>query len=181
MMENSGSQPTDIAVAVEAHSVAHLPGGADPLPAGIGPGVGDVKMAYGVLADLLTRNPGWKAMDGTVTVPGGTPPDMRDRVPIGAGTTYALGATGGAASNLLSHDTQGTHQHDTKDLSHSHTLNFAASLAGGAVNAVVSPTATATLTHALHSVDGGHAHTGHTASTLQPYAALYFLIYAGTS
>lgn len=177
MVQDSSSSYANV---LAKHAASHAYDGYDPLTSSATSVVGDVKMAYGVIATLLAANPGWALMDGTVVLPDGTtPPDMRDRVPIGAGTTYALGATGGAVSNVLNHDTQGTHQHDTKDLSHSHTLNFAASLGAGATNAVVSPTATATLTHALHSVDGGHAHTGHTASTLQPYAALYFLIYVG--
>lgn len=60
---------------------------------------GDVKYSYGVLAQLLARNPGWALADGTVVLEDGTtPPDLRDRVIIGAGTTYALGDTGGSAA-----------------------------------------------------------------------------------
>lgn len=158
MMDNSGSQPSDIRTAVEAHANTHLPGGADPLPAGIGPAYGDVKTSYGVLADLLLRNPGWKLADGTVTLPdGSTPPDMRDRVLIGAGTTYALGGTGGSA-------TQADHAH------HSHAYTNANFVVGGvatAVNPLVPiSNESPTLTH---------------GTNLPPYAALYMLIYVGTS
>lgn len=60
---------------------------------------GDIKYAYGVLSELLALNPGWALADGTVTLrDGSTPPDLRDRFLVGAGTTYALGATGGSAT-----------------------------------------------------------------------------------
>jgi hypothetical protein len=64
---------------------------------------GDFKYSYGVLEQLLQRNPGWKLADGTVVLQDGTtPPDMRDRFLVGAGSAYALGATGGSA-NLAAH------------------------------------------------------------------------------
>lgn len=145
--------------------------------------VGDVITVFGVLATVLADRPGFVLMDGTVVLPGGvTTPDLRDKVIVGAGTTYAMGTTGGAVSASLTHDNQGAHQHDTKDLSHAHTMVTAPGLGfvgGGSTPPVASPTNVTTLTHALHNADGGHVHTAHTASTLQPYAALYILIYTG--
>lgn len=50
---------------------------------------------------------GWHVCDGT----NGTP-DMRDRFPVGAGSSYALNATGGAtASGTGTTDSQGAHTH----------------------------------------------------------------------
>jgi hypothetical protein len=50
--------------------------------------VGQIMLWYGVLANIPA---GWQNCDGT----NGTP-DMRDKFPVGAGSTYALNATGGA-------------------------------------------------------------------------------------
>lgn len=147
--------------------------------------LGDVKIVYCLtLQGALDLNPGWALMDGTVTLPDGSvPPDMRGRTFIGAdGSTYPIGGTGGALSNSLTHDNQGAHQHDTKDLSHAHTMVTAPGLGyvgGGSTPPISSPTNTTTLTHALHNADGGHVHTAHTASTLQPYGAFWLLVYRG--
>lgn len=120
-------------------------------------------MTYaGAVADIPS---GWQLCDGT----NGTH-DLRNRFIVGAGSTYAVGDTGGSAS--FTHTGAGLHTHDTKDLSHSHVLNFAPSVGGGAVNAVVTPSATATLTHPLHSTDGNHTHDGH---PLPPYYAFAFI------
>lgn len=158
--------------AVPGHHDSHRPGGADYVPPWL---PGDTMFVYGVLATVLAARPGWKLADGTVTLPDGSvPPSMIDKVLIGAGNLYAVGATGGNAS--FTHAAAGLHTHDTKDLSHAHVLNFSPSVGGGAVPAVVTPSATTTLTHPLHSTDGSHTHDGH---PLPPYAALYPLIYVG--
>ena len=89
---------------------------------------------------------GWRLCDGT----SGTP-NLRDRFVVGAGTTYAVGATGGAATvalteaNLPSHThgvsiTTGTesanHSHGgttgamNSNASHSHTIPFSTILSG---------------------------------------------------
>lgn len=62
---------------------------------------------------------GWHICDGTT----GTP-DLRDRFLVGAGSTYAVGATGGAASVTLDATTLPNHQHNfttTSDSSGGHT------------------------------------------------------------
>ena len=57
---------------------------------------------------------GWLLCDGT----GGTP-NLRDRFVVGAGSTYAVGATGGSADAVVvSH----THTATVTDPSHSHTF-----------------------------------------------------------
>lgn len=53
--------------------------------------IGMIVLWYGATIDVPT---GWKICNGS----NGTP-DMRDRFPVGAGSSYALGATGGATSN----------------------------------------------------------------------------------
>jgi microcystin-dependent protein len=65
---------------------------------------------------------GWALCNGT----SGTP-DLRDRFVVGAGSTYAVGATGGAntvtldSSQIPSHTHTGSGTTSTTDLSHTHT------------------------------------------------------------
>jgi hypothetical protein len=60
---------------------------------------------------------GWSICDGA----GGTP-DLRDRFIVGAGSTYARGATGGAASHTHSHlHTGPSHNHD---INHTHSIDI---------------------------------------------------------
>ena len=54
----------------------------------------------------------WRLCDGSLSTP-----DMRDRFAVGAGTTYALGDTGGSATINLSH----SHSHLHAGPSHTHT------------------------------------------------------------
>jgi microcystin-dependent protein len=95
--------------------------------------IGSVIMWFGSLGTIPT---GWQICDGT----NGTP-DLRDRFVVGAGTTYALGDTGGAntvtldTTQIPSHTHTGTtanrniaHTHGSgtiaignTDLTHSHT------------------------------------------------------------
>ena len=76
------------------------------LPTGI------INMWYGTIANIPT---GWLLCDGT----NGTP-DLRDRFIVGAGSAYAVGATGGSANATLPTHTHtftgtalGTHNHST--------------------------------------------------------------------
>ncbi len=64
---------------------------------------GMIMMWFGAAVDCPD---GWAICDGT----GGTP-DLRDRVPIGAGTSYALNASGGAASATPTINAGGDHSH----------------------------------------------------------------------
>lgn len=140
---------TDLSTEVAARTASMVP-------------LGAILIWSGAIVDIPTN---WQLCDGT----NGTP-NLRDKFIVGAGTTYAVGGTGGSAS--FTHTGGGLHQHDTKDLSHAHVLNFAPSVGGGAVNAVVTPSATTTLTHPLHSTDGNHTHDGH---PLPPYYALAYI------
>lgn len=106
---------------------------------------------WGTLA-LLPN--GWKLVDGTVAVNGSTPPDMRNRMPIGAGTTYALGATGGASS-----------VNTTDENAHTHSATAGATSSDFGALAWL----------ASQPSGPGSAHH-HTVATLPPYAAWYFIV-----
>jgi hypothetical protein len=93
----------------------------DIIPAGI------ISMWSGSIASIPT---GWLLCDGT----NGTP-DLRSRFIVGAGSTYAVGATGGSADATLvahTHTFSGTtgamnqnsvHSHSISDPGHAHSLN----------------------------------------------------------
>ena len=83
--------------------------------------VGGICMYDGLIADLSDN---WKVCDGT----NGTP-DLRDRFIVGAGSSYALGATGGSKDAIVP--------------THSHTATFS----GNALPA-----------HGHTPIDPGHAH-----------------------
>lgn len=94
---------------------------------------GVITMWYGSIASIPS---GWYLCDGT----NGTP-DLRDRFIVGAGSTYAVAATGGSANaTLVSHShtasstftgsALGTHSHTATDSGHTHTLPGAVSAGG---------------------------------------------------
>ena len=169
----------------ERHGRSHL--GEDPIDAS----VGDIQLWWGVAGKLTAEKPGWKIMDGSFTMPDGTtPPDMRDRVPIGAGTTYALGATGGSATQAahatagLDHTETGPQNHPAHDhsMGNSNITEVATSAGSGKFvitygSAPSIPLLTdqeAAMAHTATVVD---AHPDQTHGTnLPPYAALHFII-----
>lgn len=61
---------------------------------------------------------GWLLCDGT----SGTP-NLRDRFVVGAGSTYAVGATGGAVTVTLTEAQLPAHTHAVTDPGHAHTLS----------------------------------------------------------
>ena len=115
---------------------------------------------------------GWHICDGA----GGTV-DLRDRFVIGAGSTYAVGATGGAS----------THKHTIAATapggSHRHSVSGTTGGPSGTTSVQVTGTNVASSGH-THSFSGntgtggGHTHgvpdTGYTSS-LPPYYALAFI------
>ncbi len=158
---------------VEYHGLTHQTGGEDEIP--VWP-IGSVIWWYGALVNGQPPWAGWKLADGTVTVNGVTPPDLRNQVLIGAGTTYALGATGGAVSSSQTHDTLGAHQHDTiPDHTHTHASGNVNVAAGALVAAISGFVLTNNGTH-QHNSQGGHAHAAHSVPTLPPYVAGYWII-----
>lgn len=87
---------------------------------------GVITMWYGSIASIPS---GWYLCNGS----NGTP-DLRDRFIVGAGTTYAVAATGGSANAIL--------------VSHTHTTASSSTFTG---------TALGTHTHTI--TDPGHTHT----------------------
>jgi len=101
---------------------------------------------------------GWHLCDGSI----GTP-DLRDRFVVGAGTSYAVGGTGGAVN-------------------HSHAITVDAAATGLTINTTTAnvngdgdpPAALLTAT----PIDPSHAHTASSAnaSSLPPYFALAYIM-----
>ena len=97
---------------------------------------------------LITIPAGWQLCNGT----NGTP-DLRNRFVIGAGDTYAVGASGGAL----------THDHVFTSNVHNHTLAAGVGIGAGPAN---SPT--------TDSVAVGG--TTDSSSSLPPYYALAYIM-----
>ena len=112
---------------------------------------------------------GWLLCDGTLSTP-----NLRDRFVVGAGSTYAVGATGGTADAVVV-----THTHIATDAGHTHTIgspNQTGVVAGGGLSgyqstAGTSGTGTANITNAVPvgSVSG-------TNQNLPPYYALCYIM-----
>lgn len=105
---------------------------------------------------------GWAICDGT----NGTP-DMRDRVPVGAGVSYALGATGGEATHVLTVAEMPGHTHDLNGRPDDATST-------GSFFNDVEQTTQAIQQTSTTSTGGGVAH-----NNLQPYLALHFIMWLG--
>jgi microcystin-dependent protein len=101
-------------------------------------------------------------------------PNVRDRFPVGAGSTYALAATGGAATHTLTTAQIPGHTHSVPN--HTHTYDFAAtSFQAGATatNVVTGPnTGNAVDTRSSGSTTTGSAGSGSSHNNLPPYLAL---------
>lgn len=84
--------------------------------------VGTIKLYTGLVGSIPT---GWQQCDGT----NGTP-DLRDRFVVGAGTTYAVGDTGGANTVTLGISEMPVHSHSVSITSggqsqdHNHPINI---------------------------------------------------------
>jgi microcystin-dependent protein len=130
-------------------------------------------------------------------------PDFRDRMPIGAGSTYALAATGGSATTTISSSNLPAHTHsfsattgnNNSSLSHQHNLLGSAGthyvadggyMQGGSGSNPWSlgsqdygtyTTASGDLVH-THSVSGttGSTGSGTAATTISPYLGIYYII-----
>lgn len=151
--------------------------------------VGTIVLWYGALGNIPA---GFQVCDGT----NGTP-DLRDRFVVGAGTTYAMGATGGAVS--VTSGAGGAHLPVVQATSltidempaHSHHLGYRASNAStdngdqkdfirsyGDSSAyaftIVTETVGSGNPHS-HNADAVPDHT-HSVATLPPYRAIYYLM-----
>ena len=109
-------------------------------------------------------------------------PDLRDRFPIGAGTTYSAGGTGGSADAIVVSHTH-TATSTVTDPSHSHSASGIVGVGGGGF-ATSSPG-----TAASGSVGTGSSSTGISVATtnastgssgtganLPPYLGIHFII-----
>jgi hypothetical protein len=118
---------------------------------------------------------GWLLCDGT----NGTP-NLRDRFVVGAGSTYAVNATGGSANaTLVSH----THTASVADPGHFHTLNadYGSAAAGAGRNGISDPVGGNYSTNlnttgivVTNSTEGSSA----TNANLPPYYALAYIMKA---
>lgn len=81
--------------------------------------VGEQRFWHGAVASIAaTWGAGWQLADGT----NGTA-DLRDKFIVGAGLTYAPGATGGNSTNVIAIGNLPAHNHGVTDPSHNHGLN----------------------------------------------------------
>jgi microcystin-dependent protein len=72
---------------------------------------GMIMMWSGSIASIPS---GWLLCDGSSSTP-----DLRNRFVVGAGSTYAVGATGGSADAIVV-----SHTHTINDSGHTHTSNY---------------------------------------------------------
>jgi len=113
---------------------------------------------------------GYVICDGTNSTP-----DLRDRFVIGAGSTYAVGATGGSADAIVvSH----THTATVTDPGHAHTTGQAFSGSGsvggtGGPSGVTTSTSTATTGITVANASTGTSGTG---ANLPPYYSLAYIM-----
>jgi hypothetical protein len=123
---------------------------------------------------IATIPSGWALCNGS----SGTP-DLRDRFVVGAGSTYAVAATGGSANaTLVSH----THTATVTDPGHAHTINTNLSktdMVGGGSNLIYTrqPGTDATAS-AVTGITVGNSTEGSSATNanLPPYYALAYIM-----
>jgi len=163
--------------------------GADPVGGPVP--IGGIIMWSGEVAAIPEH---WALCDGS----NGTP-DLRDRMVVGAGTTYTPGDTGGSATQA-SHTGHGTHglhaNHPTHDPhshsnegSHDHTshANRNDLVNGGSSSALINTNnhdSDGLHNHDAHSHDGHSTHTAHSSdgqisahgTNLPPYYALAYIM-----
>lgn len=152
----------------------------------------------GIPAGVITL---WSG--STVTIPSGwvicdglnSTPDLRDRFVVGAGSTYAVDATGGSSTTTLAEANLPAHTHDAGTLggttnttgSHSHTQRYGPS--GGSSTTISGSTTRSGSANANTTASSGnHSHTltvtGSTASAgsgtsfdnKPPYYALAYIM-----
>lgn len=162
-----------------------------PVPTGV------IVMWSGAIASIPS---GWALCNGS----NGTP-DLRDRFIVGAGSSYAVGATGGAASVTLTADqmpshthditattaSAGSHTHTITDPGHSHVFNGGVTVPngyfpGGSIVAGGSSSTSAATTGISINAAGAHTHTitataattggGQAHENRPPYYALAYIM-----
>lgn len=147
----------------------------------IGVPSGVIAMWSGSIASIPT---GWALCDGTNSTP-----DLRDRFIVGAGSTYAVADTGGAANVTLTESEIPSHTHTvsgTTDTTGAHTHNYSGTSSGTrrdgdplASTAIPSGTvATSSAGDHSHTVTGTAAATGGGSAheNRPPYYALAYIM-----
>jgi hypothetical protein len=134
---------------------------------------GGIIMWSGSVASIPT---GWFLCNGA----NGTP-DLRDRFVVGAGSTYAVAATGGSANAItVAH----THTATSTDAGHTHngsgnysfwTTEPGLSLNSGGAYAISSHATTATGTASITTTNASTGASG-TNANLPPYLALAYIM-----
>jgi hypothetical protein len=141
--------------------------------------IGEVRMWSGTASQAAVTaawGPGWHLCDGTL----GTP-NLRNSFVVGAGSTYAVGATGGAATvtlatgNLPAHNhgvtiTDNGHTHAISQSPHNHVVGDPGHSHGvyDPGHGHVTPVAYVTNTSGSPSVPGGSAGPAMTANGVSP-------------
>jgi microcystin-dependent protein len=119
----------------------------------------------GSIASIPT---GWVLCDGTNSTP-----NLRDRFVVGAGTTYAVGATGGSADATLP-----LHNHGITDPGHSHLYDIsttAAAMFDSTSNVQLSRVGTQTGT-SVTGITINNSGSSATNANLPPYYALAYIM-----
>jgi hypothetical protein len=99
-------------------------------------------------------------------------PDLRNRFVVGAGSTYAVDATGGSADAIVV-----THTHAITDPGHLHAINFLSTAGGSAYGTGAGSNAFGTQTNsAVTGISINNAGTSGTNANLPPYYALCYIM-----
>lgn len=126
--------------------------------------VGAILMWSGLISAIPS---GYALCDGTA----GTP-NLTDRMVLGAGNTYSVGATGGNKDAVVV-----SHTHTISDPGHRHEVENYAGLSGGspAINAATVDTAGAYTLNSTTGITINTAGESGTDKNLPPYYALAFI------
>ncbi len=158
--------------------------------------IGQVIMWFGTLVSVPAL---WHACDGSTIInsvgASVTLPDLRDRFVVGAGSTYAVSSTGGAASVssstvAISGSTDGHALSLSEIPAHTHPVYYQSVTlsAGGSGTAYWPQNTSGNFDKTTGSAGTGAAHThtftstgahSHTVATLPPYYGLFFIMYVG--
>jgi hypothetical protein len=110
---------------------------------------------------------GWVLCDG-----GNSTPDLRDRFVIAAGSSYAVGATGGTADAIVV-----SHNHTLTDPGHAHSYTSASFVSQGTTGgASAQAPAGATTGSATTGITIASSGTSGTGANIPPYYALAYIM-----
>jgi hypothetical protein len=164
---------TNASTAAQARTNLGLAIGTDVAAQAYAVPVGGIIMWSGSIATIPT---GWLLCNGT----SGTP-DLRDRFVIGAGSTYAVAATGGSANAIVVSHTH-TATSTVTDPGHFHNTNNSGSIGNNGGGQALTkqagqtlPTTTATTGITVATTNASTGSSG-TNANLPPYYALAFIM-----